>query len=300
LNDELSITAVQKSFARRYFGVKDVQIACDVAGNPWAPSVILLHGGGQTRHSWAGAMSGLVARGYHVINLDTRGHGESEWAADGDYSLDTLVGDLKRVVDTLASRPALVGASLGGATALLLAAMQPQRVAALILVDVVPEINTVGANRIRNFMRSGLRGFATLDDVAEAVAIYNPLRPRPESSAGLFRNLRTGGDGRLYWHWDPLFLDAPQVAKPAMIAERLNWAAEQVRVPTLLIRGSQSDIITDAAVTEFRGHLPQLEVFNVSGASHMVVGDSNDAFNKGIFGFLRRHLRPDAAAPVSV
>jgi pimeloyl-ACP methyl ester carboxylesterase len=91
---------VQKSLARRYFGVKDVQIACDVAGNPWAPSVILLHGGGQTRHSWGGAMSGLVARGYHVINLDARGHGESQWAADGDYSLDTLAGDLKRVVET--------------------------------------------------------------------------------------------------------------------------------------------------------------------------------------------------------
>ncbi len=245
-------------------------------------------------------MSGLVARGYHVISTDARGHGESQWASDGDYSLDTLVGDLKRVVETLTSRPALVGASLGGATALLLAAMQPQLVASLILVDVVPEISTEGAIRIRNFMRSGLRGFATLDAAAEAVAIYNPRRPRPESSAGLSRNLRTGADGRFYWHWDPLFLDAPQVANPAMIAERLNWAAEQVRIPTLLVRGSQSDIVTDAAVIEFRGHLPQLEVFDVSGASHMVVGDSNDAFNEGIFGFLRCHLPPDAATPVSV
>lgn len=238
-------------------------------------------------------MSGLVARGYHVMNLDARGHGESQWAADGDYSLDTLVGDLQSVVETLASRPALVGASLGGATGLLLAAMQPQLVAALILVDVVPEVNPVGAIRIRNFMRSGLRGFATLDDAADAVALYNPLRPRPESSAGLFKNLRTGGDGRLYWHWDPLFLDAPQVAQPAMIAARLIWAAERVRIPTLLVRGTQSDIVTDAAVTDFRGHLSQLEVIDVSGASHMVVGHSNDAFNEGIFGFLHRHLPPE-------
>src|SRR5271157_2433704 len=106
---------------RRFAGAKGVELVADVGGDPAAPAIILLHGGGQTRHSWGGAMRELVTRGYHVINLDARGHGDSEWAADGDYSLDVLAQDLERVIGTLRSRPALVGASMGGATALLVA-----------------------------------------------------------------------------------------------------------------------------------------------------------------------------------
>jgi pimeloyl-ACP methyl ester carboxylesterase len=92
---------------RRYQGAKNVHIVGDVGGDATAPPVILLHGGGQTRHSWGGAMRELVSRGYQVVNLDARGHGDSEWAADGDYSLDALVADLTAVIDTLASPPAL-------------------------------------------------------------------------------------------------------------------------------------------------------------------------------------------------
>ena len=290
------ILAAPKVHTRHYVGVKGVKLTADIGGDPAATAVILLHGGGQTRHSWSGAMRSLMARGYHTINLDARGHGDSEWATDGDYSLDTLAGDLECVVKTLRSRPALVGASLGGATSLLLAGMQPQLAAALVLVDIVPQIDSQGADRIRGFMRSGLGGFATLEDVADAVAAYNPLRPRPNSHAGLMKNLRRGGDGRLYWHWDPRLLDETEPAEPPMFAERLNSAAERVRVPTLLGRGMKSDIVTEAGVADFRQHLTRLEVLDVNDAGHMVAGDKNDAFNEGVLSFLRRCIPPMAHA----
>ena len=282
----------------RYIGAKGVELVADVGGDPRAPTIILLHGGGQTRHSWGGAMRQLVLRGYHVINLDARGHGDSQWAADGDYSLDVLAKDLECVIETLKSRPALVGASMGGATALMVAGAHANPVAAaLVLVDIVPRIDTGGAAKIRSFMSSGGKGFGTLQEASDAVAAYNPHRPRPKSNAGLMKNLRLRIDGRLYWHWDPRVLQQVRHAEPPLFADRLNSAAEQVRIPTLLVRGLESDIVTEAAVTDFRAHLPQLEVFDVSGAGHMVAGDKNDAFNQGVFEFMQRHLPPDAPAP---
>src|SRR5271168_3362663 len=138
---------------QRYAGAKGIGLAADVDGDPAAPTVILLHGGGQTRHSWGGAMRQLALRGYQVINLDARGHGDSQWASDGDYTLEVLAQDLESVIGTLRSRPALVGASMGGATALLVAGKNASNLAAaLILVDVVPRIDTDGANKIRSFM----------------------------------------------------------------------------------------------------------------------------------------------------
>ncbi len=236
-------------------------------------------------------MREMLARGYHTINLDARGHGDSDWATDGNYSLDTLAGDLECVIRTLQTPPALVGASLGGATSLLLAGMQPTLIAALVLVDIVPQIDIEGANRIRGFMRSGLGGFATLAEAADAVAAYNPLRARPKGHSGLMKNLRRGADGRLYWHWDPRLLDGVQAAEPPMFTERLNSAAQRVRVPTLLVRGMKSDIVTEAGVADFRQHLAQVEVLDVKDAGHMVAGDKNDAFNAGVLEFLGRHMR---------
>ena len=117
--------------------------------------------------------------------------------ADGDYTLDALAGDLECVIQTLRAPPALVGASLGGITSLLLAGMKPQSIAALVLVDIVPQIDLQGAGRIRGFMRSGFGGFATLEEAADAVAAYNRSRTRPTGNSGLMKNLRRGADGRL-------------------------------------------------------------------------------------------------------
>ena len=185
------------------------KLAADVAGDPADPPAILLHGGGQTRHSWGTTLGALGDRGWHTFAIDMRGHGDSEWAADGDYTLDAFAGDVLAIAHTLASPPALVGASLGGIASLAAIGEHPgENVArALVLVDVAPRIEEQGRERIGAFMAEHMNdGFATLDEVADAIAAYNPHRPRPTDLHGLEKNLRRRDDGRWYWHWDPTFI----------------------------------------------------------------------------------------------
>lgn len=273
----------------RYTGLDGLQLAADVGGDPAAPAVVLLHGGGQTRHSWGTAQQALLARGYHVINLDARGHGESDWAADGHYRLEAFAADLAAVVATLPQPPALVGASMGGITALQAVGGDGLAATALVLVDVVPRIDPEGGARIAAFMRAHPNGFARLEDAADAVATYYPERPRPKDPGGLMKNLRRRDDGRLYWHWDPRFINQPRQVEPPDFAQRLLDAASKVRIPSLLVRGLKSDIVNDAGVRELQATLPGLTVLDIAGAGHMVAGDRNDAFNDGVLEFLAHH-----------
>lgn len=259
--------------------------------------MILLHGGGQTRHSWGKALEELVAHGYHVISLDARGHGESDWSNDADYGLDALSSDLRGVIATLPGAPALVGASLGGATALYTVGTSSERIAsALVLVDIVPRVESVGAQRIYAFMRAHEEGFDTFEQAVNAVAEYSPHRPGPVDPSGLRKNLRRREDGRLYWHWDPKIIQPPhppRLAPPHFaedFAEVLERAATRVTIPSLLVRGLHSDIVSDEGVAALIRKLPSLEVLDVCDAAHMVAGDQNDAFNQGVVEFLRRHL----------
>ena len=279
---------------RRYTGANGLQLAADVGGDPSYPPVILLHGGGQTRHSWGTAMRELAAQGFHVINLDARGHSDSDWSPDADYELATLAADLKCVIATLASPPALVGASMGGATSLYAVGNTPRPIArALVMVDIVPRIEQQGGDKIGAFMRANPEGFATLEEAADAVARYYPHRPRPKDPGGLMKNLRLRDDGRLHWHWDPRLFARPRPDKPPeppRFTQQLLDACPGVHIPTLLVRGLNSDIVGDEGVAQFRQVLPQLEVFDVAGAGHMVAGDRNDAFNQGVIGFLKRTI----------
>ena len=277
---------------RRLAASGGVELAADVGGDPAGPPVVLLHGGGQTRHSWSGAMRTLIARGYHVLNLDARGHGDSDWSPEQRYSFEDLAADLRAVVDTLPAPPALVGASLGAATALELVGTSATRLAScLVLVDLVPEAEEEGVMRIRAFMGANAGGFASVEEAADAVAAYYPHRPRPRNPAGLMKNLRRRADGRLYWHWDPAFLDLMRARTPAQFAERLLAVSRGVTIPTLLVRGQKSDVVGDTGVASLQAVLPQLEVVEVAGAGHMVAGDRNDAFNAGVIDFLDRHMR---------
>ena len=209
----------------------------------------------------------------------------------GRYSLDVLAEDLMRVVNTLRSKPVLVGASMGGATALYLVGNHEAPIAtALVLVDFVPLINAPGAARIRAFMSAHIGGFASLEEATDAIHEYNPRRARPEDNHGLLKNLRRKTNGRLYWHWDPRVIAQGTDAEPPLWADQLTAAADQVTIPTLLVRGLESDVVTDQGVADLKNRIPQLELFNVTEAGHMVAGDKNDAFSSGVFDFLRRKL----------
>lgn len=264
-------------------------LVADVQGAPGAPIVVLLHGGGQTRHSWADAMRVLVARGYRVINYDARGHGDSSWSAAGAYHLDDRAADLEVVLADADAPFALVGASLGGATAIQ-AAARGLRPAALALVDIVPDAEPQGVARVVNFMRGHPDGFASIDEAVDAVAAYNPERSRPSDPIGLMRNLRLGDDGRLRWHWDPRIVETEPQVHHDEVRRSARILADETALPVLLVRGLCSDVVSDAGVAAFRRMLPRLEVDHVAGAGHMVAGDRNEAFNASVLKFLDRHM----------
>lgn len=291
-----------------FIGLGRVPLVGDVAGPPAGRPVLLLHGGGQTRHAWRRALVELAAQGWRAIALDARGHGDSGWPADADYGVDALTGDLRCVVEALTGTggplPVVVGASMGGHTALVAQGEGQVRLQALVLVDVVPRLEDEGVARIVAFMTARPEGFASLDEAADAVAAYNPERPRPRDPQGLARNLRRGADDRWRWHWDPRFIDADAQRRQARLQEirrRMGDAAPKVQVPALLVRGRQSDVVSEAGVQALRAQMPHLEIGEVEGAGHMVAGDRNDAFNHALLDFVRRHAPPLAeAAPAFV
>lgn len=267
-----------------------LSLAADIAGPKGAPTVVLGHGGGQTRHSWDQAEQQLARAGYFAINYDLRGHGDSDWSPDGDYGVQTRADDLARVAEIGARPLALVGASLGGITALA-ATCRGLDVAALVLVDIVPKMNPAGVAKIRGFMTANPNGFASLEEAADAISAYYPERPRPKDLSGLNKNLRLHPDGRYYWHWDQRMM-TDQRADPSQLIAMLDAADWTDRVPTLLVRGMKSDIVTDEGVDDLRRRIPALEIADIRGAGHMVAGDRNDEFNGAVIEFLRRVMPP--------
>lgn len=262
-------------------------------GDAWGPHdgapVLLLHGGGQTRGAWDATARALAAVGHQVIAIDLRGHGESDWPHDGDYSFTVFAADVAAVARALPKAPAIVGASLGGIAALIAEARE--RVArALVLVDIAPRVEAAGVERIIRFMTAHPDGFASLDEAADAVARYLPDRPRRADRSGLSRNLRTGDDGRLRWHWDPRFL-AARDRRSDDDELLLREAARSLLIPTLLVRGRRSDLLSPAGVDDFLRLVPHATFVDVADAGHMVAGDQNDAFTAAIVDFLRREIR---------
>jgi pimeloyl-ACP methyl ester carboxylesterase len=248
--------------------------------------VVLLHGGGQTRHSWKRTAERLAASGRTAVLLDARGHGDSDWHPAHDYALDGFVGDLIGYVVTLEHPPVLVGASLGGITALIAAGEHPGLACGLVLVDVVVRVELKGVARIRDFMAATPEGFASLEEVADAIAAYNPLRPRPRNLDGLRKNVRQRADGRWYWHWDPAFMRIDDEPQRRIDPERLRVAASHLDIPTLIVRGAQSDVVSDEGLADMLQLVPHAQAVGVQAAGHMVAGDDNDVFAARLDAFL--------------
>jgi pimeloyl-ACP methyl ester carboxylesterase len=260
-------------------------------------SVLLLHGGGQTRHAFAGTAQELAKSGWTAVVLDQRGHGDSEWIEDGSYVVADFARDAIAVAAEFTKRfgkpPVLTGASLGGMAGMLAEgfAFKEKRApnfAALILVDVTPRFDPDGASKVRDFMRGkAFEGFATIDEAADTVAQYLPHRKRPTSTEGLRKNLRQR-DGRWYWHWDPRFFDGPKPVsdhREQYEAERVE-AVRHLRIPALLVRGGSSELVKEEHVKEFLALAPHAKFVDVAGARHMVAGDRNDVFSAAIVDFL--------------
>ncbi|WP_059017205.1 alpha/beta hydrolase [Mycobacterium sp. M26] len=251
------------------------------------PTILMLHGGGQNRYSWKNTGQILADRGFHVIALDARGHGDSDRAPNGVYTVDALCNDVLAVLDQIGRPVVLIGASMGGLTGILVSKLAgPEKITKLVLVDVVPRIEEKGTSRIHDFMVSHVHGFENLEQAADAIAAYLPHRRRPSNLDGLKKNLRHR-DGRWFWHWDPAFLKPIEGAEFVRV-EELEQAAAELTIPILLIRGKLSDVVSMEGVTTFLAKVPHAEFVELSEAGHTAAGDDNDAFSDAVVAFVTR------------
>jgi len=282
-----------------FIGAAGNKLVADVFGERGSP-VLLLHGGGQTRHAWHKTAQAIARKGRTAYALDQRGHGDSDWVASGDYEFADYAADAKAVAAELMRRsgikPIVIGASLGGIASLLAEGEaesdnEGNVFSALVLVDITPRVDMSGVAKVLGFMRANAKdGFGSIAEAAQAVADYLPQRPRPRSHDGLKKNLRLSPDGRWRWHWDPRFLDGPRAAGSdrRALEAALIAAARRIEIPALLVRGGSSELVKEAHAKEFLALVPHADYVDVGGARHMVAGDRNDNFAAAVLSFIER------------
>ena len=284
----MSSTAAERVTFEVSEGFTLVGTAC---GDPAAPKVILMHGGGQSRSSWDRGLRMLGAAGYRAIALDMRGHGESDWAPDGRYALEDWTDDLIRILrkmgeDGTHAQVALVGASRGGQCALLGAVALPEIVSCAVLIDVTPQNDESGIDLIRAFLERSAAGFDTLEEAAAALSQFMN-RPARGSADGLARFMRRTEDGRWFWQWDPR-MGQREFVRPPSEQIQMEEAASRVKRPVLVVRAGNSELIRPEDVEHFRALTPHLEAAEAPGIGHMITADSNDVFMPPVLEFLRR------------
>ncbi len=267
------------------------KLAASIWGNKKNPLVIFLHGGGQTRFAWAEAGAKISQHGFYVIAYDLRGHGESFWSKEGDYTIHAHRKDLASIISSVGKPANLVGASLGGMTSLSLAGDKEDSklCKSLTMVDIGIYPDQEGSDKIVSFMQSASGGFASLEEAAQYISDFLPHRKKPKDLSGLNKNLRKKKDGRFYWHWDPKFLQGRKGADIEKYFGYLEEAAKDLKIPVLLIRGALSDVLTEQDKKFFLDTVSHAEFREIAEAAHMVAGDKNDIFAEAVEEFLLKH-----------
>lgn len=274
------------------FATEDgLMLAADVFAQDGARAeVLLLHGGGQNRHSWQRIAHRLQALGMKVIAMDARGHGDSDWDRSADYSREKLALDIRAAYRHFdLSAPLVIGASMGGLTAIDGLGLHGLPACGLVLLDVAPMTEEQGFDRIQSFMMQAPEGYASVDAVAQAVAVYRGTPPRNGPHTGLMRNLRLTPEGRYRWHWDPRLLASRRLDVQTRRAH-VSRILAQIDLPVLLLRGEHSDFVTQAGAEDFLRIARQGRALTIAGAGHMVSGEDNDGFLQAILDFARERL----------
>lgn len=270
------------------FRVADLDLAIQTRNPGGNPCLLFAHGFGQTRGAWNGAASSLASAGCRCVSFDARGHGESDWVAQGDYHMDQFADDMLRLAAVQPQLPILVGASMGGLLGMVIAGeVRPVPFRALVLVDITPRWETAGVERILGFMQAHPDGFADYAEAADQIAAYLPQRRERKSEQQLRPLLRVGRDGRLRWHWDPALLAGGMVDESERYQPQLLAAAANIEIPVLLLSGARSDVVSRATVDEFLRLVPHARHVELPQATHMLAGDANDAFTREVIHYVQ-------------
>jgi pimeloyl-ACP methyl ester carboxylesterase len=270
--------------ADRFVNARGLRFHCVEWGTATQPTVLCLHGITQTAHSWD-EVAAALCRDYRVLCLDQRGHGDSDWAPDADYTRQTQAADIEALTDTLGlSRFILAGMSMGGINAITFTARQPTKVQALVIVDVSPEVQRQGVDHIRSFIQASdvLNSF---EEFVQRAHQFNPRRSLENIRSRLSHNLKQLPNGKWTWKYDKA-LRSPQRGFQARALLDLWDEVRAIRCPTLIIKGAESDILSVESATKLQQAIPNSRLAVVPGAGHSVMGDNPESFVAAVRPFL--------------
>jgi pimeloyl-ACP methyl ester carboxylesterase len=254
-------------------------------GAPAAPPVVVLHGITGHARTWDDEAR-LLAASRRVLVLDQRGHGDSDPAPDGDYSDDALLGDLVAFAGALGlHRFSLLALSLGGRVAINFAGRHPDRVERLVVVDIGPEIAPAGRARVGALMAGAPERFETVEDVVAHMRVNNPRYSDAMLRHRAAHAVRPLPDGGVTWKYDRALRDAIRQGRLRVPTDLWpQWRA--IACPTLLVRGAESDVLSEATAKRMIDGLPAARLVEVAGAGHTVPGDQPVAFQSLLGEFL--------------
>lgn len=258
-------------------------------GTPGRPSIMLLHGFQSNAHTWD-TFSQAMANTYHVLALDQRGHGDTDWAPDGDYTPDAFIRDIVGFIDALNVVPTiLVGHSMGGRHAAMVAADYPDKATKVVIVDTPAEMPPAILDMIAQQPASDTppepETFASFEDVIRNGIAQYPLTPEAELRHANYHNLYRGADGKWRWRWDLALLERRRLNRSLQLD--LYAYLQRVQCPTLLIRGQQSPLLTPDIAQKMVQHLPHGRLVEIPDTAHTVNADKAEAFNALTADFLQ-------------
>ena len=256
-------------------------------GNDGAPPMLLLHGFSGHAHTWD-IFARAVCGGFHVLALDQRGHGDTEWAKDGAYAIDDHVGDIAAFHDRLDLGPVvLIGLSMGGRNAIRFTSLHPGKVEKLVVVDIGPDIDPRGAERVRQTAANAPEDFASIDDAIEYLRRANPTMS-PASEAALRSRVEHGvnqlPNGRYTWKYDKALRDQRRAGAQPPID--LWPAVRQIKAPTLIVRGGASDVFSPDTAKRMLEMIPGSRFVEIPGAGHSVPAEAPVEFERAVREFL--------------
>lgn len=292
--DHLQSTSVRAGFSfeevalpdERRVGLSGLQFRYLDWGTEGKPTILFLHGGALTAHTWD--LCCLALRDdYHCLALDQRGHGDSDWAPDANYSLAAQREDVKGFADALGlDRFVLVGMSMGAINGLAYAIQYPESLSALVLIDAGPNVRRPGSGRIRNFVNGGAEP-SSLEAIIERALEFNPRRDPLILRRSLMHNLRRQDDGNWVWKYDRRRFQAMGGDQHAIERRGLADGLASVTCPTLVVRGAESDVFHDEDAERLATGLPDGRWVKIPKAGHTVQGDNP----KDLVAALREFLR---------
>jgi esterase len=235
--------------------------------------ILFLHGGALTAHTWDLCCLALRDE-FHCIALDQRGHGDSDWAPDADYSITAQLEDIRGFADRLGlDQFVLVGQSMGAINGLAFAVGYPERLSALVMIDAGPEVRRRGSSRIRDFVNGGAKP-ETLEEIIARALAFNPRRDPQILRRSLMHNLRPQPDGSWSWKYDHRRFQ--RLDRDAHLAERQRLADGLARVscPALVVRGAESDVFHEEDAVRLARSFPDGRHVTIAEAGHTVQGDN--------------------------